>query len=114
MKYLYLSLCFVLLLSTTQGQQKVDFYYFGNTKVKLKESTEKIYVRLKKDATETKKKIIQNEYKLPDDAFKKLQADNFWVINLKSLDENDRIKLASELSKSDDVEISRPVFFKAH
>ncbi len=110
MKYSLLSICLVLLFSTTQGQQNSKFYYYGNNKVYVKQSTEKLYVRIKEDVAEAKKKELQNKFKLPAEAIMDVQAANFVVIDLKTLNENERAKIISDLSKSNEIEISRPVF----
>ncbi|MEO6948974.1 MAG: S8 family serine peptidase, partial [Ginsengibacter sp.] len=110
MKYLSLSFCFFFFFFTTEAQQEKNFYYFGSKKVLLSQSTEKLYVRMKEGAAESKTNSLRRDFKLPEKAITTLQATNFMVINLNALNKNERTQIVSELKQIDgNIEISRPV-----
>lgn len=110
MKNLSLSFCLFILFSSLQAQQKMDFYYFGNKKVYMGQSTEKLYVRIKEGATETKTTSFRRDIKLPENAVDTFQSANFMVINLKDLDKSQQLRIVADFKKAGaNIEISRPV-----
>jgi len=80
-KILHLLFIYLFLQSNLKAQQNdgssQPYYYFGNQKIALQKSSQKIYLRLSASETIQVKALLKNNYQLSDKSITELQDERF-------------------------------------
>lgn len=84
MRYLHfiIFLLFTGIGGFAQPQGGSQYYYFGNKKILLKQSTERIYLRLPPGEVLTVKQLLKTNFQMSEKVFSTLADDRFMVIRL--------------------------------
>lgn len=112
MKRIVLTLIFICSILTLLAQpaqnNELPFYYFGKEKILLKNSTQKIFVRVAASGITDFKNFLKSNYQLTDKNIHSLASDQVMVVDIGSSDEAQIKRIIKEIKSTAGIEIARP------
>ncbi|MFT3979520.1 MAG: S8 family serine peptidase [Ferruginibacter sp.] len=116
MKKICLLVSLIVCVCSLYAQQPVNnaapFYYFGNKKIFLQNSTEKIYLRMAKGAGDARN-FLKTGYGLSEKNFTALQSDRFMMVTLAAKNASLLKTIINTLQGSGKAELVRPALVAA-
>ncbi len=112
-KILHLLFIYLFLQSNLKAQQNdgssQPYYYFGNQKIALQKSSQKIYLRLSASETIQVKALLKNNYQLSDKSITELQDERFMVVDLGLQNSTKLQNLVTSIKNSNRAEAIFPI-----
>jgi len=101
--------CSILMLLAQPAQNNENpFYYYGKEKIILKNSTQKIFVRVTASDINVFKNFLKSNYQLTDKNIQPLASNQVMVVDIGRSDEAQIKRIIKEIKSNPGIEIARP------